>query len=94
MQLIGVLIAFWEIKIRILPNIYLFFKYQPRGHKAGRNLKMLYVEYNYMTKDINKIWKSHLHIILSFKKYSPILKEKRKNIIKLIKEKASPVFYI
>lgn len=55
---------------------------------------MLYVEYKYMTKDINKILEKSPKYSLSFKNYSPILKEKNKNIIKLIKEKASPVFYI
>lgn len=47
-----------------------------------------------MTKDINKILEKSTKYSLNFKKYSPILKEKNKNFLKLIKEKASPVFYI
>lgn len=38
---------------------------------------MQYVEYNYMTKDINKILEKSTKYSLNFKKYSPILKEKK-----------------
>lgn len=60
MPLTGLLVP-WGFKIRNLLFFFFFFfffKYQPWVNKTESNLGKLYVECDYMTKELNKLLKN------------------------------------